>query len=116
VCSLTLTGASHLLSACSTIPTPLLLGRGCFLLLLLLFLLLFRLLTQNTISANSINVGRFLPQVVFAFSAYAQLLRSGALQAGDVFDMTVPTGNFGNIFAGFNPWICLQSSHTVLLG
>ncbi len=44
-------------------------------------------------------MGRFLPQVVFAFSAYAQLLRRGALKAGDAFDLTVPTGNFGNIFA-----------------
>lgn len=51
-------------------------------------------------SANSINLGRFLPQVAFAFSAYAQLLRSGAVHsAGDPFDLAIPTGNFGNIFA-----------------
>ncbi len=50
-------------------------------------------------SANSINWGRLLPQVVYYISAYADMVRSGALAAGDLLDVTVPTGNFGNILA-----------------
>ena len=52
-------------------------------------------------SANSINVGRLVPQVVYYFAAYAQLLRAGAIQAGDAVEFCVPTGNFGDILAGY---------------
>ena len=52
-------------------------------------------------SANSINVGRLVPQVVYYFAAYAQLLRAGAIQVGDAVEFCVPTGNFGDILAGY---------------
>ena len=52
-------------------------------------------------SANSINIGRLVPQVVYYFSAYAQLLRDGKLHFGDKVDFVVPTGNFGDILAGY---------------
>ncbi|WP_085831124.1 threonine synthase [Collinsella vaginalis] len=52
-------------------------------------------------SANSINVGRLVPQVVYYFAAYAQLLRSGVITAGDAVEFCVPTGNFGDILAGY---------------
>ena len=52
-------------------------------------------------SANSINVGRLVPQVVYYFAAYAQLLRAGKIQAGDAVEFCVPTGNFGDILAGY---------------
>ncbi len=50
-------------------------------------------------SANSINWGRLLPQVVYYVSAYATMVRDGIVTAGDPIDVTVPTGNFGNILA-----------------
>lgn len=52
-------------------------------------------------SANSINVGRLVPQVVYYFAAYAQLLREGAIEPGDAVEFCVPTGNFGDILAGY---------------
>ncbi len=52
-------------------------------------------------SANSINVGRLVPQVVYYFSAYAQLVNEGAVQLGDKVDFVVPTGNFGDVLAGY---------------
>ena len=52
-------------------------------------------------SANSINIGRLVPQIVYYFSAYAQLLNSGAIADGDKIDFVVPTGNFGDIMAGW---------------
>ena len=52
-------------------------------------------------SANSINWGRVLPQVVYDVSAYCDLLKSGAIQAGQQVNVCVPTGNFGNILAGY---------------
>lgn len=52
-------------------------------------------------SANSINWGRLLPQVVYYVNAYAQMVASGALQAGELLDVCVPTGNFGNILAAY---------------
>ena len=62
-----------------------------------------RLAAGGTIlsSANSINVGRLVPQVVYYFAAYAQLLRAGAIQTGDAVEFCVPTGNFGDILAGY---------------
>ena len=52
-------------------------------------------------SANSINWGRLAPQIAYYFSAYADLIASGEIQAGDEVNVCVPTGNFGNIFAGY---------------
>lgn len=52
-------------------------------------------------SANSINWGRLLPQIVYYFAAYMQLVRRGDITFGDKVDFTVPTGNFGNILAGW---------------
>ena len=52
-------------------------------------------------SGNSINVGRLVPQVVYYFAAYAQLLRAGKIQPGDTVEFCVPTGNFGDILAGY---------------
>lgn len=52
-------------------------------------------------SANSINVGRLVPQVVYYFAAYAQLLRAGEIACGDEVEFCVPTGNFGDILAGY---------------
>ena len=52
-------------------------------------------------SANSINIGRLAPQVIYYFTAYSQLLREGAVALGDEVDFIVPTGNFGDILAGY---------------
>ena len=52
-------------------------------------------------SANSINWGRLLPQIAYYFSAYADLLGSGEIEKGDKVNFCVPTGNFGNILAGY---------------
>lgn len=62
-----------------------------------------RLAARGTVlsSANSINVGRLVPQVVYYFAAYAQLLRAGAIKVGDPVEFCVPTGNFGDILAGY---------------
>jgi len=51
-------------------------------------------------SANSINWGRILPQIVYYISAYCDLLRDGRLELGDPVNVCVPTGNFGNILTG----------------
>lgn len=50
-------------------------------------------------SANSINWGRLLPQIVYYFSAYCDYANSGRIKYGDAVDFVVPTGNFGNILA-----------------
>ena len=52
-------------------------------------------------SANSINFGRLVPQVTYYFSAYCDLLNSNQIKMGDKVDFCVPTGNFGNILAGY---------------
>lgn len=52
-------------------------------------------------SANSINWGRLVPQIVYYFAAYAQLLRAGKIALDDQVDFCVPTGNFGDILAGY---------------
>lgn len=52
-------------------------------------------------SANSINFGRLVPQVVYYFSAYADLVNSGAIRMGQSIHFVVPTGNFGDILAGY---------------
>lgn len=74
-------------------------------------------------SANSINWGRLLPQVVYYFSAYCDMLNEGKINAGDKINVVVPTGNFGNILASFyamnmglpiNKFICASNSNNVL--
>lgn len=52
-------------------------------------------------SANSINWGRLVPQIAYYLSAYADLVMSGAVRAGEIIDVCVPTGNFGNILAAW---------------
>ncbi|MBQ8440399.1 MAG: threonine synthase [Clostridia bacterium] len=52
-------------------------------------------------SANSINWGRLAPQIVYYVSAYCDLLNAGKCKMGDKFNVCVPTGNFGNIFAAY---------------
>ena len=52
-------------------------------------------------SANSINWGRVLPQIVYYVSSYCDLLASGAIKEGQTVNVCVPTGNFGNILSGF---------------
>ena len=52
-------------------------------------------------SANSINFGRLVPQVVYYFTAYAALINSGAARMGQPVNFVVPTGNFGDILAGY---------------
>lgn len=74
-------------------------------------------------SANSINWGRVLPQIVYYISAYCDLLRDGAIQEGEAVNVCVPTGNFGNILAAyyakqmgvpFAKLICASNSNNVL--
>lgn len=52
-------------------------------------------------SANSINIGRLVPQIVYYFAAYAQAVQDGSISLGDSINFVVPTGNFGNILAGY---------------
>ena len=52
-------------------------------------------------SANSINIGRLVPQVAYYVYAYAKLVKCGRIQPGDEINVCVPTGNFGNILAAF---------------
>lgn len=74
-------------------------------------------------SANSINWGRVLPQVVYYISAYCDLLKENAIAVGDPINVCVPTGNFGNILAAFyaremglpiQRLICASNSNNVL--
>lgn len=74
-------------------------------------------------SANSINWGRILPQVVYYFSAYCDLVRVGKLTMGDKVNFCVPTGNFGDILAAYyakrmglpvNKLICASNRNDVL--
>ncbi len=74
-------------------------------------------------SANSINWGRLLPQVVYYFSAYCDYVNSGKINMGDELDFCVPTGNFGDILAGWyakkmglpvRRLICASNSNNVL--
>ena len=52
-------------------------------------------------SANSINIGRLVPQIVYYVYAYAKLLKNGEIAEGDKINVVVPTGNFGNILAAY---------------
>ena len=74
-------------------------------------------------SANSINWGRLVPQIVYYISAYCDLVRSGDISFGDRINICVPTGNFGNIFAAYlayemglpvNRFICASNQNDVL--
>jgi threonine synthase len=74
-------------------------------------------------SANSINWGRLLPQIVYYISAYCDMVNSGKIQLGDKINVVVPTGNFGNILASYyasimglpiNKFICASNSNNVL--
>lgn len=74
-------------------------------------------------SANSINWGRVLPQVVYYVSAYCDLVKTEKIQLGDPINVCVPTGNFGNILAGYyagqmgvpiRKFICASNSNNVL--
>ena len=56
-------------------------------------------------TANSINIGRLAPQITYYFKAYADLLRRGQIKMGDPVNFSVPTGNFGDILAG---WLAKQ--------
>ncbi|MBQ2675780.1 MAG: threonine synthase [Clostridia bacterium] len=63
-----------------------------------------QLLAENNMefsSANSINFGRLVPQIVYYVSAYCDLVKSGKINKGDSFNVVVPTGNFGNILAAY---------------
>ena len=52
-------------------------------------------------SANSINIGRLAPQIMYYFKAYADLVKAGRIQIGERVHYVVPTGNFGDILAGY---------------
>lgn len=57
-------------------------------------------------SANSINWGRLVPQIAYYVSAYCDMIACGAIKMGEEIDITVPTGNFGNIFAAYIAKLC----------
>lgn len=74
-------------------------------------------------SANSINWGRLVPQIVYYFSAYADMIKLGKIKNGEKLNFTVPTGNFGNILAAYyaremglpvNKLICASNANNVL--
>ena len=74
-------------------------------------------------SANSINWGRLVPQIVYYFSAYSDAVANGRIKAGEKINFAVPTGNFGDILAGYYAklmglpvakFICASNSNNVL--
>jgi threonine synthase len=74
-------------------------------------------------SANSINWGRLVPQIVYYFSAYCDMLSAGEIECGDEVNICVPTGNFGNIFGAYiakrmglpiGTLICASNANNVL--
>ena len=74
-------------------------------------------------SANSINWGRLVPQIVYYFSAYADMVKNKEIECGDKINFVVPTGNFGNILAAYyakkmglpvNKLICASNDNNVL--
>lgn len=74
-------------------------------------------------SANSINWGRLLPQIVYYISAYCDMVNEGKIAFGDKINVVVPTGNFGNILASYyaslmglpiNKFICASNANNVL--
>lgn len=52
-------------------------------------------------SANSINIGRLVPQIIYYFASYIELLKEGKIEDGEEINIVVPTGNFGNILAAY---------------
>ena len=74
-------------------------------------------------SANSINIGRLVPQIVYYFYAYLKILKENDIKAGEKINIVVPTGNFGNILAAYyaremglpvNKLICASNDNRVL--
>lgn len=74
-------------------------------------------------SANSINWGRLVPQIVYYFSTYCDMIETGRVNAGDEINVVVPTGNFGNILAAYyakqmglpiKKLVCASNSNNVL--
>ncbi len=74
-------------------------------------------------SANSINWGRLVPQIIYYVSAYCDLLKEGKIKMGDPINVVVPTGNFGNILAAYyaskmglpvKKFICASNANHVL--
>ena len=74
-------------------------------------------------SANSINFGRLVPQIVYYVSAWCDLLKRGELRKGETFNVCVPTGNFGNILAAWyarrmgvpvGKFLCASNANKVL--
>ncbi len=74
-------------------------------------------------SANSINWGRLVPQIVYYFSTYCDMVNMGKIKPGDEINVVVPTGNFGNILAGYyaktmglpiKKLVCASNSNNVL--
>lgn len=74
-------------------------------------------------SANSINIGRLMPQIVYYVYAYTRLVKKGVITSGTKINITVPTGNFGNILAAYyaknmglpvNKLICASNENKVL--
>ena len=74
-------------------------------------------------TANSINIGRLAPQITYYFKAYADLLHRGSIAMGDKVNFCVPTGNFGDILAGYlakklglpvGKLICASNANNVL--
>ena len=74
-------------------------------------------------SANSINIGRLVPQMVYYVYAYTRLVKAGTIEAGDMINVVVPTGNFGNILAAYyaslmglpvRKFICASNDNKVL--
>ena len=74
-------------------------------------------------SANSINIGRLVPQVAYYVYAYGRMVKRGEIKAGESINFVVPTGNFGNILAGYyakkmglpvNKLICASNENRVL--
>lgn len=74
-------------------------------------------------SANSINIGRLIPQIVYYFYSYLNLLNTKEIESGEKINLSVPTGNFGNILAAFyakemglpiNKLICASNENNIL--
>lgn len=74
-------------------------------------------------SANSINIGRLVPQIVYYFYGYFNLVNQGVIKLDDKINVVVPTGNFGNILAGYyakqmglpiDKFICASNENKVL--
>lgn len=74
-------------------------------------------------SANSINIGRLVPQIVYYIYGYYQLVQAGKIKLGDPINVVVPTGNFGNILAAYyakemglavKEFICASNTNNVL--